>query len=192
MSQKPVVRASVHELLVVIDIDLAESARRSGCPHCGSSLHRADFPRQPRGVSLAQRARYTSRISLCCAAEGCRRRRTPPSVRFLARRVYLGGVVVLLAAMTHGLTPSRRRRLQELVGADRRTVARWREWWREKFVATPFWRTARLQVPGAHAPEDLPGALLGSFAGGLRHRLLQLLRFLAPVSTACDPPFRGS
>ena len=39
--------------------------------------------------------------------EGCRRRHTPPSVRFLGRRVYAGLVVVLVSAMHHGLKPER-------------------------------------------------------------------------------------
>jgi hypothetical protein len=34
------------------------------------------------------------RLSLCCSQ--CRRRTTPPSVRFLGRRVYLAAVVVLV------------------------------------------------------------------------------------------------
>jgi hypothetical protein len=48
-------------------------------------------------------------------------------VRFLGRKVYGGFIVVLLAAMSHGLSADRVRRLRELTGADRRTLERWRD-----------------------------------------------------------------
>jgi hypothetical protein len=47
-------------------------------------------------------------LSLCCSRDGCRRRMTPPSVRFLGRRVYLGAVLVLVSAMQQGSLPGRR------------------------------------------------------------------------------------
>ena len=61
------------------------------------------------------------------AEEGCRRRHTPPSVRFLGRRVYVGLVVVLVSAMRHGLTAPRVQRLREQLGIDRQTLERWRQ-----------------------------------------------------------------
>ena len=74
-----------------IDDELAEQVQAGGCPHCGGPLHRASYPRKPRGVPHRQLdERYRRRHSFCCAADGCRRRCTPPSVRFLGRRVYLG------------------------------------------------------------------------------------------------------
>jgi hypothetical protein len=33
--------------------------------------------------------------------------------------------------------------LTEAVGVDRRTVVRWRLWWREDFSASAFWQMAR-------------------------------------------------
>ena len=41
---------------------------------------------------------FVRRFSLCCGREGCRKRATPPSLRFLGRRVYLCAVV-LVASM---------------------------------------------------------------------------------------------
>jgi hypothetical protein len=38
------------------------------------------------------------RFSFCCDRDGCRNRATPPSVRFLGRKVYLGAVVMLISA----------------------------------------------------------------------------------------------
>ncbi len=76
------------------------------------------YPRKPRGV--ARRVVDDSigtRLSFCCAREGCRRRHTPASVRFLCRRVFLGAVVVLVTALSSGLTGKR----GEPPPADRRS-----------------------------------------------------------------------
>jgi hypothetical protein len=80
------------------DPSVCDPVRAAGCPYCGAALHAGDYPRKPRGVprSLLGPA-YERRLSLCCSREGCRRRVTPPSVRFFGRRVYLGALVVLAA-----------------------------------------------------------------------------------------------
>ena len=102
--------------LLSVDQDLAESARRRGCA-CGGRLHCAHYPRKPRG-SADLPEDYAYRFSFCCAAEGCRKRMTPPSVRFLGRKVYLFAVVVLVSAMRQGPSPRRVRELTQLFGAD--------------------------------------------------------------------------
>jgi hypothetical protein len=149
-------------------------------------LHSARYPRKPRrprSFSGPLNPEYRRRLSFCCARQGCRKRATPPSLRFLGRKVYLGVVVVLISALRCGVTPTRLRYLDERVGINRRTLMRWRRWWCEVFVATPFWRAAaaRLVPPVAHA--QLPVSLLERFAGAARDRLLSLLRFIAPLTT---------
>ena len=104
--------ARLYEMLAHIDADLAETARKAGCRVCGDVLHSARFPRKPRGGPAVLPADYDRRHSFCCAADGCRKRRTPPSVRFLGRKVYLGAVVVVAAALHHGVTGARRARLR--------------------------------------------------------------------------------
>ena len=47
---------------------------------------------------------------------------TPPSVRFLGRKVYLAAVVILVSAMQQGPSAWRVHELSELFGADRITV----------------------------------------------------------------------
>ncbi len=120
--------ARLYEVLAGIDADLAETARRAGCRVCGGVLHSACFPRKPRGGPGELPAGYDRRHSFCCAADGCRTRRTPPSVRFLGRKVYLGAVVVLATTLRHGLTRMRADRLRQLLGVDARTLERWRHW----------------------------------------------------------------
>ena len=115
---------SFWSLLLSIDRDLAECARRQGCP-CGGRLHCANYARAPRGGPEHLPDGYRQRFSFCCERDGCRKRVTPPSVRFLGRKVYLGAVVVLISAMRQGPTPRRARELSRLFGVDRdhRSVA---------------------------------------------------------------------
>jgi len=81
-------------LLLRIDHYLAARRRADGC-QCGGALHRADYPRKPRGCPVEVRDDHSSRLSFCCAV--CRRRATSMSVRFLARRVYFALAVVARA-----------------------------------------------------------------------------------------------
>jgi len=142
-----------------IDEDLAAQAREGRCPHCGGRLDRARYPRKPRSIGELG-ATWRRRESLCCAEEGCRRRTTPASVRFLGRRVYLGVVVVLATALAHGVTARRLRELRGALGVDRRTLERWRRWWREVFPATRFWKEARARFLPPVPEGDLPGSLV--------------------------------
>ena len=174
-----------HELLLAIDRDLAEACRDGGCD-CGGVLHSARYPRKPRGRPKAVACRlgreHDLRFSFCCAVDGCRGRETPPSVRFLGRRVYVAAIVLLIAILQSGVTDARMQRLNEIVSVDRRTIARWRQWWRKAFTETPFWRIARASFmpPLDHAA--LPTTLLDRFAGDAADRLTALLRFLGPLS----------
>ena len=91
-------------------------------------------------------------------------------------------MVVLISAMQSGLTLQRMKRLKALVGVSRRTVMRWRDWWRTVFAMSPFWRAHRGFAPAAK-DADLPASLLKSFAGATLQQLLSLLRFLVPITT---------
>ena len=177
--------ASFWRFLFSIDQDLAESARKEACP-CGGRLHRANYPRKPRGGPGDLPDEYGYRLSFCCDREGCRKRVTPPSVRFLGRKVYLGAVVVLVAAMRQGPSPRRVRELSKLFGADRRTIARWRVFWDEHLPQTPFWKVARGRLAPAVEISSLPRSLLEAFLRGDddRQGWGRLLRFLSPISIA--------
>jgi hypothetical protein len=169
--------------LFTIDQELAETTREQGCP-CGGCLHRANYPRKPRGGPDKLPETYRLRLSFCCDRDGCRKRVTPPSVRFLGRKVYLGAVVVLISAMRHGPTPRRVGQLSALCGADRHTIARWQVFWREHFPQTPFWKVARARLVPTVDVVTLPLSLLAAF---LRRRdpyagWAGLLRFLSPIT----------
>ena len=175
--------ARFHLGLLEAGREIASEARGKGCPACGGRLHAAGFWRKPRS-GMVLPAEYDIRFSFCCAEEGCRKRVTPASLRFLGRRVYLGLIVVLVPLLRHGASPTRVRRLRELVGVSRRTVERWCRWWRSGFVETPFWRLAwgRFAQPMTHAA--LPSSLLERFAGDEAGKLEALLKFLRPLSGA--------
>lgn len=177
----------LYDLLQHCDADLAAEQRAAGCPRCGGVLHSARYPRKPRGCIGPLDPEYGWRRSFCCAGEGCRKRATPPSLRFLGRKVYLGVVVVLISALRCGVTPGRLRYLEARVGVSQRTVMRWRRWWCEAFVATPFWRAAAAKLVPPVEQVQLPASLLERFAGAVRDRLVSLLHFIAPITTESAP-----
>jgi hypothetical protein len=172
--------ARVYRLLLKLDEDLASETRNKGC-FCGERLHSARFPRKPRGVPTELEAEYSTRLSFCCAREGCRKRTTPPSFRFLSRRVYVSVVVVLLTALRHGLTPSRMATLRTIVGVSRRTVEHWRQWWLIDFVQSPFWRSVAGQFVSPVDPKVMPLSLLDAFrVQSSEGKTLALLRSFCP------------
>lgn len=174
-----------YQFLFRIDQEMANEAQSGGCAHCGGRLHVARYPRKPRGVRGVLDQSYETRLSFCCATEGCRRRCTPPSVRFLGRKVYLGTLVILVMAMEHGLNAKRRKQLIEQLDLSPQTLARWRRWWRTVFPASRCWQANRGHFVPAVDVRQLPGALLGRLSGGsLEHRVCLLLRLLAPLTTA--------
>lgn len=176
--------AKFWRLLFQIDEDLADVARADGCPHCAGVLHGANYPRKARGLSHALLGeRYEYRLSLCCAREGCRRRTTPVSVRFLGRRVYLATLVVLVTALAHGLGGTARAQLCTQFGIAPRTLRRWQRWWHEVFPATRWWRGARGRFMPVLEAHELPGVLFERFAAAEpAKQMCEVLTFLAPLS----------
>jgi hypothetical protein len=177
-----------HRFLFDIDKDIAAEVQSEGCT-CGGVLHSARYPRKPRGIRSILDETYYYRLSYCCAEDGCRRRTTPPSVRFLGRKVYLGIVVLLLSAMQHGLSVGRRQALVEKVGVSPQTLWRWRRWWQQTFPASRTWRIEQGRFLPPIEVGQLPGELLGRLSGeSLADRVRQLLRLVAPTTTGSWEP----
>lgn len=176
--------ASLWTFLFAVDQDLANYVRQEGCS-CGGHLHSANYRRKPRGGPANLPAEVELRLSFCCEREGCRKRCTPASVRFLGRKVYLHAVIVLVAAMQQGPSPRRVRELSQLCGADRRTLARWQVFWREQFPRTSFWKVARGFLAPVIEVAVLPLRLVQAFLGedtNCREEWRRLLLFLAPIT----------
>jgi len=120
------------------------------------------------------------RESYCCAEEGCRRRSTPTSVRFLGRKVFFAVVVLLVPILRDGMSAARFRRLESELPVSRRTVLRWGRFWREQFPTTWPWlalRAAAPDVPQSSAPDSLLAAF--SEVEGVRDRVVAVLRWLS-------------
>ena len=183
MYQRVLNDAAFYRLLLRVDEDMAAAEQRQRCRVCGAALHAGHFARKPRGVPAGVGEDYRMRFSFCCANRQCRKRRMPPSVRFLGPKVYAFAVVVLISAMRCGATPARMCSLHALVGVSRHTVMRWGRWWREMLPETRFWRGAGGTLMPPVAIQELPASLLQRFAGAPAERLLLLLRWLSPLST---------
>lgn len=176
-------------LLLRIDHELAAQVRAEGCG-CGGVLHRADYPRKPRGCPAEARDEHSSRLSFCCSM--CRRRSTSRSVRLFGQRVYLTLAVVLMSPRSGGAT-SAQARLGALLGVTRHTLRRWRAWWREQFPLTPLWRAACARFMPPVPTQSLPGELLDRFGGtaaeaAIPEAMVRLLMWLSPVTIHSGRP----
>jgi hypothetical protein len=178
---------SFFALLLRCDEDLAAQARAARCPTCGGALHSAHYRRKPRGGPDELGAQYELRQSFCCAVEGCRRRVTPPALRFLGRKVFFSVWVLLLPVLREGPTAQRLSRLEEVFAVSRRTLLRWRRWWREVVPASRFWQARSGDWTLPVAPEALPGSLIAAFShlAPASQRVLAVLRWL--VLPTCGP-----
>lgn len=154
--------------LLWIDRQLAEQTRARNCC-CGGRLHRSDYDRKPRGVPDDCEVYMARRFSFCCASEGCRRRATPPSVRFMGRRVYVAAAVLVVCAgwseVDSGEVPTRTRR-------------RWRAYFARQLVKSFRWREIRARLDRPVDENRLPASLLERFQGTRSEVLISGLRLL--------------
>lgn len=162
----------LHVMLFRIDSEVADEVQGKGCK-CGGPLDVANYPRKPRAPGNLG-PEYSKRFSFCCRR--CRRRATPVSVRFLGRRVHLFPVVVLGTALSAGISRSRLAVLRKELGVDRRTLERWRTWWREVFPRVRSCFSPPIDGSGPHS-------LVVRVTSGL-HALIDVLRVLAPIGRA--------
>jgi len=171
--------------LVLLDEEIARQVARKRCPACRGSLHRSDYDRKPRGGLIgAEGEALTRRFSLCCGNEGCRKRATPPSLRFLGPRVYLGVVVIVasLAAQALGKAAEIRR----TTGVPARTTRRWLGWWRGPFIRTEVFVAVRARLVGVSV-DALPASLVQRLADTLVEQAERMLELVAPLTTRTVP-----
>lgn len=165
-----------------IDAEYAQQVRRSGCAHCGGPLDRSDYGRKPRPELGEAAESYERRCSFCCRVDGCRKRATPPSLRFLGRKVYIGVLVIVASAAGQAERLTGRGAVRRVHGVPARTVRRWLEWWQTVFALGTYWSEAKglFAIPVGVA--ELPASLRTRFGAGVAG-LEKMLRFLAPVTT---------
>jgi hypothetical protein len=179
-------RREFFEGLTRIDAMIVGQVAEEPCRYCGGPLYRGDYPRKPRGGLLASAAEaFGRRFSLCCGRDGCRHRVTPPSVRFLGRRIYVGAVVIFVSAVALALVTASA--VVRTTGVPARTTRRWLRWWRGPFTASaPFVDLSARLVP---APDrrQLPTSILERLDGDDAARLSKLATWLAPITTTSCP-----
>ena len=83
-------------------------------------------------------------------------------------------VFVFLTALSQGKRSPEFRLVVDRLGIDKRTLQRWRRWWRETFVETSLWRKLRTRLP--KQPTTLP--LVGIFSD-----TVALLQRLSPLTS---------
>ena len=184
MSHKFLQEASFHSLLNKIDQELSDNAHEEPCSHCGGRLHQSNYPRSPFGIALPFRKNYEERLSLCCGK--CRKRTTPPSIRFFGRRRFPAPLILLISILTLGINDKRLSQVKRHFGitVSKSTWDRWRRWWRESFMTTAFWQQARGLLPPRSEiiQGPFPRELFRVFQGKMEERMLFLLHFMTPLT----------
>ena len=184
MSHRFLSDSSFHSILIAIDKELADAAQKKGCLHCGGVLHQAAYPRSPFGMPAAFRSFYEARLSFCCS--NCRKRTTPPSVRFFGRRWFPAPLIIFISALMLGINERRLIQIKKHFGivVSESTWKRWRAWWRTVFVTTPFWLQAKGLLPPVSEIINgpFPRQLFSVFQGVLEEKIHLLLRFLSPLT----------
>lgn len=171
------------ERLTTVDAEITAKVAAGGCRFCGGRLHRGDYARKPRGGLVAVAAEtFRRRFSLCCGREGCRRRSTPPSVRFLGRRVYVGAVVIVASVVALVAASAARR----AAGVPARTTRRWLRWWRGPFTTTAVFVDIAARMVAVDRPR-LPASVLEAMTLSPEARVRKLLGLLAPLTTTTFP-----
>ena len=152
--------------LRALDFEIFLAAKAKACQLCGGQLDIANYPRKPRGALEQEGLRF----SLCCRREGCRHRVTPPSLRFLGRKVYPGWVVILAIEFY--------RELGIIGSVSRQTLARWRGFWLQRLAEShPFMRWARGVLPPGTPSSTLPSTCLRALGFPDRESWVPVLRF---------------
>jgi hypothetical protein len=165
--------------LEALDRTIARRVAASRCPECEGPLHASNFPRKPRGALVAPEGEaFVVRFSLCCGREGCRKRATPPSLRFLGRRVYLGVVVIVASLVAQALGVAS----APAAGVPRRTTRRWLAWWRGPFLATEILVAIRARLVGVDVV-GIPRSIVERLHGTAEEQIPTMLHLLAPLTT---------
>ena len=130
-----------------------------GCPECKSSLHSANFVRKFRGLEIQTPPQFEVRFSFCCSKDGCRNRLTPPSVRFMKHKVYLGMVIILISS---GVTTF----LEETLEVSHQTRRRWMKFWSQILSSSnPLFVALKAFLPVDLGIQGTPKPILEFFIG---------------------------
>ncbi len=184
--------AIFYNSLLALDRLIAGQVRQSGCLFCHGNLHQSHYPRKPRSVPEGTHSDYPIRFSYCCAQDGCRKRFTPPSMRFLSRKVYSSVVIFLVFLLKSKTDELKVEELNLLLGTSLsvETVRRWRNFWVKEVSQSHTWKRAAFSHGMA---QTLPASLLAQFQQVLNTSLKMALKWILPLTAGVylfDVPFQ--
>lgn len=181
MSHISVPNASFYRFIQQIDLDIVKSAQAIPCSHCGDRLDRSDYGRKPRGVIL-NTDDDLRRYSLCCRQDGCRKRFTCKSLRFMGRKVFLGFFILFASSLPKNAEGSSVHRVSKDLDVSPQTLSRWLKYWREDFSKSTFWRREQGLFLPPVVEDNYAAMLISRFSVQARdhHSWSTLLTFLAP------------
>ena len=153
------------------------------CKRCGGKLNCDNYPRKPRGLPPEAEKYYQFRFSFTCGS--CRKRATPPSVRFLGRKVYISIVVILISSTA--------KEIQQAIFKTNpffslTTIKRWRNWWM-RLPDSSAWRAIQGVISPNTQRQFLPDYLINIFSKvqpSLTEAYYSLLKFISPITTPLD------
>jgi len=107
----------------------------------------------------------------------------PPSTRFMGRRVYWAGVIVVVVALRQNRADGKlAHKLRRELGISYKTFARWLIYFREVFPCSEKWKRLRGRVVASVQDSLVPGSLLQvflDFCASATIGLISCLQFLA-------------
>jgi hypothetical protein len=91
-------------------------------------------------------------------------------------------VVVLVSALAQGLNAGRAQIVRRQLGIDEHTLRRWRAWWLEHFVQSPFWKVWKARFRQPVAEDRLPLSLVERLGAERETGLVKLMQALSLIS----------
>ena len=178
--------------LLATDRLIASQVQANNCSFCSGKLHQAHYQRKPRGVPEGVDADYSIRFSFCCSTEGCRKRTTAPSVRFLSRKVYTSVILLLVFLLPQKTDEARvscvNQHFKHPLAVE--TLRRWRFFW---LFQIPLSMTFKRQGFNEHQKIMMPVSLVNLFNHlPMVEQLKKSLQWLLPLSPGVrlfDLPF---
>ena len=168
--------------LLALDLLIANQYQQSHCPSCGGKLHQAHYRRSPIGVPIGVCDNYWLRFSYCCATDGCRKRLTTPSMRFLSQKQYSSVIILVIFMLKSKTDESKVEELNQLINSSLsvETVRRWRHYWVNKVTQSHTFIRAAL----THKESlSMPSSLLAKFKKNAEQSLELALKWLLPLTT---------
>ena len=177
--------ASFFLYLLRIDQYIANKTGQVSCPICGNQLDIRNWYRKGFGVPPGCDGQALIRHSFCCSC--CRTSITPNSLRFMYYKRNAVCSELIVCALIPGADNAKDAMgdLQRFLGIDRRTLNKFRKWWRVKFGCSLFAKQEAATICNLQGSNP-PNAIFSYFKAvcdNLKKALVNALIFLARYRT---------